>query len=65
MRRWGLHQLGVLECSGAATVRDRCESLRVRCTLGSGVGLLPAANLGVELLAVFAPDSLVQRPAVL
>ena len=64
-RRRRLHQLRVVECRGAATVRDRGECLGVRCSLGSGMGLFPAANLGVELLAVIAPDPVVQRPAVL
>ena len=64
-RRRGLHQLRVLERSGAATVRDRGESVGVRRSLGSGVRLFPAANLGVELLAVFAPDPVVERPAIL
>jgi hypothetical protein len=57
--------LCVLERDGAATVRDRRESIGVRSSLGSGVGLVPTANLGVEFLAVFAPDPIIQCPAVL
>jgi hypothetical protein len=33
--------------------------------LRSGVRLFPAANFGMELLAVLAPDPVVHRPAIL
>src|SRR6185503_9776493 len=64
-RRWRLHHLRILESGGDASIRDRCESFRVCCPLGSGVRLLPATNLGVDLLPVLAPDPMVDRPAVL
>jgi hypothetical protein len=48
-----------------AAVRDRRESFGVCCSFGRGFRLFPAANLGVELLAVFAPDQIVHRPAIL
>jgi len=51
--------------SSAAAIRDRRESLGVCRAFSRGGRLFPAANLGVELLAVFAPDSVVHRPAVL
>ena len=64
-RRRGLHQLRVLERGRAAAIRDRRESLGVCGPFSGGGRLCPAANLGVELLAVFAPDSVVHRPAIL
>ena len=61
-RRRRLHQLRILERSSVASVRHRRESFGVRCQFGSGVRPFPAANLGVELLAVIAPDPVVHRP---
>jgi hypothetical protein len=60
-----LDQFGVLERGRGAAIGDRRESLGVCRPLGSEVRSFPAANLGVKLLAVVAPDPVVDGPAVL
>ena len=55
----------MLERSRDAPVGYRLESLGVTGPLGGGSRLVPATNFGVELLAVLAPDPVIQRPAVL
>src|SRR6185503_20738923 len=51
-RRRGLHELRVLERSSVTPVCDRSESRGVCSSFGGNASPLPAANLGVELLAV-------------
>ena len=63
--RRGLHQLRVLERGRAAAIRDRRKSLGVCRLFSSAVRTFPAADLGMDLLAVGASDPVVDGPAVL
>src|SRR6476646_10667752 len=64
-RRRGLHRLRILQRSSVTPIRDRRESVSVCRPFGSGAGPVPTPNLGVELLAILAPDPVVHRPAIL
>ena len=57
--------VGVFERNSVAPIGDRRECLRVCRSLGFAVRVVPAANLGVDLLAIVAADPIVHRPAAL